>query len=140
MRIHYLSVCSTSHHPHANTRNTRKCNEALYQLKWSAHAYSTPVSESYNDSLLYDSSVLTPGSESFTLRVRCRGKMHKYTVQMVPNVLFSKTALVQQSITLAPCDWGCLVTRWIKHWTMCLKVPGSSPSRQQDLSFSSGWT
>ena len=71
-------------HTHTHTHTHARTNsEALYQLKRSKPAYSTPVSDNYNDSFSDSGTVLTPGSASFTLRVRCRGKVYKYTVQMV---------------------------------------------------------
>lgn len=91
----YLPVCmyvcthnvhthhSRTYYVHIHTCTNSKCNEALYQLKRSKQVYSTPVSDNYNDSFNDSSTVLTPGSESFTLRVRCRGKVYKYTVQRV---------------------------------------------------------
>lgn len=84
MHIHtyvYIHTCTNS--------------ETLYQLKRSKQVYSTPVSDNYNDSFNDSSTVLTPGSESFTLRVRCRGKVYKYTVQRVTvKSTCSKTALL----------------------------------------------
>lgn len=83
VHVTYTHTTHTHTYIHIHTCTNSKCNEALYQLKRSKQVYSTPVSDSYNDSFNDSGSVLTPGSESFTLRVRCRGKVYKYTVQRV---------------------------------------------------------
>ena len=58
VHVTYTHTTHTHTYIHIHTCTNSKCNEALYQLKRSKQVYSTPVSDSYNDSFNDSGSVL----------------------------------------------------------------------------------